>query len=125
MRLCGVDSSFSATNKGSTAQVILGGMKAFAQCHEEISRLCASHRVKRLYAFGSVLTGRFNEASDVDFIVAFREMDLEGYADNYYSLKHSLETLFNKPVDLLEEQAIRNPYFREAVNSQRKLVYGK
>jgi predicted nucleotidyltransferase len=72
-----------------------------------------------------VLTERFHEESDVDFIVDFQPMNLAGYADNYYGLKQALKALLHKPVDLLEEQAIRNPLFREAVNAQRYLVIGK
>ena len=37
----------------------------------EISKLCDAHKVKRLYAVGSILTDKFNEHSDVDFIVEF------------------------------------------------------
>jgi predicted nucleotidyltransferase len=51
-------------------------------------------------------------------------MDISKYADNYYDLKFSLEDIFKKPVDLLEEKAIKNPYFLEAVNKNRRLIYG-
>ena len=90
---------------------------------DTISKLCSSHHVKHLYAFGSVLTHRFNDDSDVDLIVDFEPMDISGYADNYYNFKFLLEETFQKPVDLLEETAIKNPYFREAVNKQRQLIY--
>ena len=36
---------------------------------EDIDDLCRKHKVKSLYAFGSVVTGKFNPESDVDFIV--------------------------------------------------------
>ena len=48
----------------------------------EISKLCDAHKVKRLYAFGSILTDKFNEHSDVDFIVEFNSVDINQYADN-------------------------------------------
>lgn len=99
-------------------------MLRLSQFSTDISRLCAQYGVNRLYAFGSVLTKRFNEESDVDLIVDFQPMDLSCYADNYYALKQALEELLHKPVDLLEDQAIRNPYFRQAINSQRQLIYG-
>ncbi len=35
----------------------------------DINQLCLAHKVKRLYAFGSVLTGKFAANSDIDFIV--------------------------------------------------------
>ena len=80
--------------------------------------------MKTLYAFGSVLTEKFNEESDVDFIVDFQDVDLLKYADNYFDLKFSLEDTLKRSVDLLEEKAIKNPYFKKAVEQQRKLIYG-
>lgn len=89
----------------------------------DIERLCGKYKVNRLYAFGSVLTEEFNKSSDIDFIVDFMPFDLIQYADNYYDLKFSLEDVFHRNVDLLEEKAIKNPYFQQVVNSKRQLVY--
>lgn len=90
----------------------------------DIQKLCSKYKVKALYAFGSVLTDNYTDKSDVDFLVDFDSIDLNLYADNYFNLKFSLEHILNRPIDLIEEKAIRNPYFKEVVNSQRKLVYG-
>ncbi len=90
---------------------------------DKIDKLCLAHHVSQLYAFGSVLNNSFNEKSDVDFIVNFEPIIPEQYADNYYELKFSLEDVLQKPVDLLEEKAIRNPYFKQVVNHQRRLIY--
>lgn len=89
----------------------------------EISKLCNTHKVKSLYAFGSVLTDKFNENSDVDFIVEFEPLDIIQYADNYYDLKFSLQDILNRNVDLLEQKAIKNPFFLEVLKNQRQLVY--
>ena len=90
-----------------------------------ISELCKSHKVKTLYAFGSVLTDKFNKDSDIDLIVDFQPFDVLEYADNYFDLKFSLEDLLKRPIDLLEERAIKNPYFKQTVNQQKQLVYGQ
>jgi len=90
----------------------------------QLITLCISHNVKTLYAFGSVLTTRFNEDSDIDLIVAFEEMDVKDYADNYFDFKFSLQKLFTRPVDLLEDQAIQNPFFKEVLTKTKQLVYG-
>ena len=90
----------------------------------DIKSLCALYNVKTLYAFGSVVNGQLTDKSDVDFIVDFDVIDLENYADNYFNLKFSLQDIFKRPIDLIEEKAIKNPYFKQAVNNQRKLVYG-
>ena len=89
-----------------------------------INSLCKFHKVDKLYAFGSVLTDRFNDRSDIDLIVSFGNVDLLDYADNYFDLKFSLENVVKRPVDLLEEKAIRNPYFKKAVVQKRHLIYG-
>ena len=91
---------------------------------KQINELCVSHKVKSLYAFGSVLTDDFNSNSDIDLIVDFKEIDVEDYADNYFDLKFSLQDIFNRSVDLLEEQALKNPYFKEVLNQTKELVYG-
>ena len=89
-----------------------------------IKKLCIKQKVKTLYAFGSVLTEKFNTESDVDFIVDFEHLSVEDYADNYFELKFSLEDVFKRPIDLLEEKAIKNPYFLQNVNQQKWIVYG-
>lgn len=90
----------------------------------DINKLCETHKVKSLYAFGSVLTDKFNKESDIDLIVDFSNMAVEDYADNYFDFKFSLQDILKSPIDLLEEKAIKNPYFKESVNQQRQLVYG-
>lgn len=91
----------------------------------EIIKLCKTHKVKSLYAFGSVLTDRFDKKSDIDLIVDFSAIDVEDYADNYFDLKFSLQDIFKRSIDLLEEKAIKNPYFKESVIQKRQLLYGQ
>jgi predicted nucleotidyltransferase len=99
-------------------------MNTLSVYKNEINALCANHKVRTLYAFGSVLTPNFNTNSDIDLIVDFMEIDVKDYADNYFDFKFSLQDIFNRPVDLLEEQAIKNPYFKQVVNQTKELVYG-
>lgn len=90
----------------------------------QINQLCKQYKVKSLYAFGSVLTKDFNNSSDIDLIVDFEKVDAAQYADNYFDFKFSLEDLLHRDIDLLEEKAIHNPYFRQVVESEKQLVYG-
>ena len=99
-------------------------MNLIDQNINSISKLCESHKVNHLYAFGSVLTNKFSEKSDIDLIVDFKEVELLKYADNYFDFKFSLEDLLKRPIDLLEEKAIKNPYFKQSVDNQKKLIYG-
>jgi predicted nucleotidyltransferase len=74
--------------------------------------------------FGSATTDSFNSQSDIDFIVDFLPVNAKEYADNYYDLKFSLEQLLNRKVDLLEETAIKNPYFLQSIQDKKQMLYG-
>lgn len=89
-----------------------------------IASLCVKHKIRELYASGSVLTSDFTNESDVDFVVEFNFLDPAFYADNYYDLKFSLEDILDRPIDLLEQQALKNPYMRQNIEAQRQLIYG-
>lgn len=86
----------------------------------KILELCRRYKVKTLYVFGSILTSRFNRNSDVDLLVRFRkeEIPLLEYADNFFDFQTALESLFNRKVDLVCEDAIKNSYFRQEVDSK-------
>lgn len=92
---------------------------------QEIIKLCKTYNVKSLYVFGSILAGSFNKESDIDMIVDFSNIEVEDYADNYFDFKFSLQELLKRPIDLLEEKAIKNPFFWDSINRQRQLFYGK
>ena len=90
---------------------------------DEINALCTQHKVKSLYVFGSVLTDQFSEKSDIDLIVDIDADDPYDYADRYFDLKFALEDLLKKPFDLLENRAIKNPYFLKNLESSKSLLY--
>ncbi|SFN64047.1 hypothetical protein SAMN04488519_101225 [Algoriphagus ornithinivorans] len=91
---------------------------------EAIINLCQKHKVAKLYAFGSALNSGFNEESDVDFLVEFERHDISDFASNYFELQFALEDLLEREVDLIEYDAIRNPYFRDEVDETKELIYG-
>ena len=70
-----------------------------------------------------MLTDRFADDSDIDFLVEFSTIDILEYFDNYMDFKENLEALLKRPVDLVENQAIRNPIFRRVLDRDKKLVY--
>jgi hypothetical protein len=90
-----------------------------------IRDLCLKHKVYTLFVFGSVLTKKFKKSSDIDLLVDFKDVDLYDYADNYFDLKDSLENIFKRNVDLLEDKAIKNPYLRQSIDSSKRLLYGQ
>jgi len=97
-----------------------------AQYMNSIQLLCEEHKVKNLYAFGSVTKDSFSDESDVDLIVDFVEnQSPKAYTDNYFALKFSLEDLLGREVDLLEAKELKNPYLKDQIAQERSLIYGK
>ncbi len=91
---------------------------------DKVRDLCKMHRVGKLFVVGSVLNDQFKNDSDIDFLVDFHDVELYDYADNYFDLKFSLEKLFKRDIDLLEDKAIDNPYLRQSLDLSKQLIYG-
>ena len=90
----------------------------------EIAASCTRHHVVRLELFGSAARGTFDAtSSDLDFLVEFRPMRPAEHADCFFGLQADLERLFGVPVDLVEPGPIRNPYFLQAIEQTRVVVY--
>jgi predicted nucleotidyltransferase len=92
---------------------------------KQISGFCKESNVKSFAAFGSVVRDDFKEDSDIDFLVDFEEKDPIKYTDLYFKLKENLEKPLKNPVDLIEERAVKNPYFRKELNKTKVLIYGQ
>ena len=90
---------------------------------DKLFELCEKYKVKYLYFFGSVLTDQFKDSSDIDILIQFYQIDLMEYFDNYMDFKENLEQLFQRPVDLVENQAIRNPILRRVIDREKQLFY--
>ncbi|GHT37049.1 hypothetical protein FACS189414_5290 [Bacteroidia bacterium] len=90
---------------------------------DEIQALCDTHNVQTLYVFGSVCKDSFNEASDIDLLVSFKPLDFGDYADNYFELADLFEKTFQRPVDLVTDKSLKNPYFIQSVNQSKIFVF--
>jgi uncharacterized protein len=100
-------------------------LKLFEEKSVELDSLCRQFHVESLFIFGSVLTSKFRPDSDLDFVVTFRNVPLEEYADNFFDFRDALEALFQRKIDLVESQTIKNPYFKKAVESSKIQLYGR
>jgi predicted nucleotidyltransferase len=93
---------------------------------EELRELCRRFNVKRLEIFGSAATRAFRpESSDMDFVVDFGNQPLGPWGGLFLDFADALEALFDRHVDLIMPHSIRNPYFRQAVDASRRLVYAR
>lgn len=91
---------------------------------QNIIDICQKYKVKTLAVFGSVLTDRFRDDSDIDFVVDFTDVDERDYADNYLEMQESLQNLFGREIDLLENKAIRNSILLQTINDSKQVIYG-
>ena len=90
----------------------------------QLVMLCKKYRVATMYLFGSAATDAFNENSDVDFLISFKNsVTLEEYADYYFDLLFEMEDIFGRKVDLVTEKSLSNPYFIRSVEDTKQLIY--
>jgi predicted nucleotidyltransferase len=89
----------------------------------QIRMICERQHVQSLFAFGSVCSDRFNETSDIDLLISFKPLDFGDYADNYFQTAEMFEKIFNRPVDLVTDKSLKNPYFIKSVNQTKELLY--
>jgi len=91
---------------------------------KDIAALCRRFGVKRLDLFGSAASGGFDPSrSDFDFLVDLGEQASAAYVDAYFGLQESLEGLLGRPVDLVTDRSLTNPYLRRNILQTRQPVY--
>ncbi len=96
-------------------------MTDLAPFKSDIEKICQDLSIRKFDIIGSATRDDFSDESDIDVLVTF-EGD-ENLFDRYFSLKERLEDVFKRKVDVIEERAMRNPFFSQAVNSDRMNVY--
>lgn len=91
----------------------------------EVRAACRRYGVARLEVFGSAARGLdFDPArSDADFLVEFDPATELTPLDQFFGLADALGRVLERPVDLVEAGAVRNPYVLADINRARELVY--
>ena len=90
----------------------------------EIKEICRNYRVNSAHVFGSVLTDKFSDKSDIDLVVDFKREGFHGSFDQFMGFKTDMEQLFQRRVDLISQKTIRNEILRNEINSSKVLIYG-
>jgi predicted nucleotidyltransferase len=91
---------------------------------EELFALCRKYNVRKLELFGSAARGAFDpESSDLDFLVVLDSQEPVRHSDDYFGLLFAFEKLFGCKLDLVETEAIENPYFFKIVGRDRTVLY--
>jgi predicted nucleotidyltransferase len=98
---------------------------ALTQKLPEIAALCRRYGVAHLELFGSATGDDFDACSDYDFLVELDAQGTESRARRWIGLADAMEALLGRPVDLVNPRIIRNPYFLQAVNDTRAVLYDR
>ncbi len=85
--------------------------------------VCKQCHVSYIYAFGSSIRDDFRADSDVDVLVGVTPADDLEAGGALIDLWDGLEKFFNRSVDLLTENSLRNPYLRKEIERTKKLIY--
>jgi len=99
-------------------------MKLIEMNIDKIIALCKKYKVAKLWVFGSILTPHFNDESDVDFSVVFHYDQIQDLFLTFFDFIEDLQSLLGRKVDLVDETAIKNDFFRQELNNTKRLVYG-
>jgi uncharacterized protein len=92
----------------------------------DVQHLFNEYKINRAYAFGSVVTEKFSDTSDIDLLVSFEnEPDPLVRGERWWDLYFKLQELFKRNVDLVTEEQLKNPYLIESINANKILIYGK
>lgn len=89
---------------------------------ENVRAFCAKWKVVEFSLFGSVLRDDFRPDSDIDVLLSFEENSTWSLYD-LVEMKDELKTIFGREVDLIEKEAIRNPYRRRAMLAEHEVLY--
>ncbi len=89
-----------------------------------IAELCRRYGVRRLEVFGSASRDDFDTAtSDIDLVVEFAAAPAGTAFDRYFDLKSALESLFERPVDLVQLHALQSPRLQRLIERAKVPVY--
>ena len=89
---------------------------------QQLAALCRKWHIRELALFGSVLRDDFRDDSDIDVLVTFEPDDPWSYWD-WPQMMDELQTIFGRPVDLVEKNCLKNPFRRREILSHHEVVY--
>ena len=88
----------------------------------QVEAFCRKWRIKEFSIFGSAIRDDFTPESDVDVMVVFYD-DAGWSLFDIVEMKDELKALFGREVDLVEKDAIRNPFRRHHILTNHEVVY--
>jgi predicted nucleotidyltransferase len=90
----------------------------------QLFEVCQKYSVEKLYLFGSAVTDQFTDSSDIDLAVVFKNtLSPIERGEAYFELLEALENLFNRKVDLVSYEVVKNPIFKEELDKTKLTLY--
>ena len=89
---------------------------------KEIAAFCERWKVIELSLFGSILRADFRPDSDVDVLVTFSPKAEISLFD-LVQMKLDLEKIFQRPVDVIEKDALENPFRKREILKTAQVIY--
>jgi uncharacterized protein len=87
-----------------------------------IAEFCRRWEIREFSLFGSVLRDDFRPESDIDVVVSFERGAAWSLLD-IATMQEELTGILGRTVDLIEAEALRNPYRRAAILGSKQVVY--
>lgn len=89
---------------------------------QTIESLCSRYHIREFAFFGSAIRADFVKESDVDVLVSFDEnADISLF--DIIAIAQELEIIFQRPVDVVEKESLRNPIRKRNILETREVVY--
>lgn len=89
---------------------------------DKIADFCQRWKIREFSLFGSVIGDDARPDSDIDVLVSFKEDASWSFFD-LIAMTGELKTLFGREVDLVEKEALRNPFRRHSILTNREIIY--
>lgn len=89
---------------------------------ERVADFCQRWKVIELALFGSVLRDDFGPDSDIDVLVTFTANCGWSLFD-LAQMQEELKDIFQREVDLVEKEGLRNPFRRHEILNHMEVVY--
>lgn len=89
---------------------------------KQLGQFCLKWKVKELSLFGSVLRDDFRPDSDIDVLVSFAPNAPWSLFD-LAQMQEELKGIWGREIDLVEKEALRNPFRKHEILNHREIVY--
>lgn len=89
---------------------------------DQLAALCHRWKIRELRVFGSVARGEARPDSDIDLMVDYQP-DADWSLFDTVELRDELAALFGRPVDLVRERNVTNPYRLASIRRDLRTIY--